>query len=149
MTIVINMTIIEKKVIGMKKRLFWLIISAAALFAGALLYGLCRPDTYIGSFLGAIVSLRISADVPLYGFLSWYFPDYLWMLSLTSALFAVYLPKGKGMMLLGGVSCAWGILWEVGQQLKVVTGTADLWDVCMYIMAVISAAMINILKRGN
>lgn len=133
----------------MKKRLFWLIFSAAALFAGAMLYGLCRPDTYIGSFLGAIVSLRISADAPLYGFLSWYFPDYFWMLSLTGTLFAIYLPKGKEAVFLCGISCVWGILWEVGQKLGVVTGTADLWDVCMYIMAVLSAAMINILKRGN
>lgn len=133
----------------MKKRLFWLSLSGTALLTGALLYGLCRQDTYIGAFLGELLPIRISPQNPLYGAFSWYIPDFLWMFSLTCTLFAVLLPKGKKQILWCVISCLWGILWELAQGTDLTAGTADLWDVFMYIMAVFSAAMINNLKRGN
>ena len=133
----------------MKKRVFWLALMLVSLLLGVLLYGIYRQDTYIGKLFAGSLPDCDSAENWLSAFLSWYFPDFLWAFSLSCALFAIYLPKGKVAVMLSGISCAWGILWECLQRVHIVSGTADLWDVVLYIMAVISAFMINILKRGN
>ena len=133
----------------MKKRLFWLGLSAGALFLGALLYSFFRQDTYIGKLVAKIFLLDVSVTNSMQGFFAWYFPDCLWAFSLTCTLFSITLPQGRQQVVWCVVSLAWGILWEVLQLVSVVSGTADLWDVIMYIIAVFSAAMINILKRGK
>ncbi len=133
----------------MTKRIFWLCAGAVSLTAGAFLYGIFRQDTYIGKLLAGFGFPGAAAQGPLPGFFSWYFPDFLWMFSLTCTVFAILLPNGKALLFWCGVCCVWGILWEVLQLLSAVSGTADWWDVCMYIIAVFTAGMINHLKRGK
>lgn len=133
----------------MKNRLIWFSLSCVSLFIGMLLYGFCRTDTYIGNVVGHFLDTRILTTNPLYGFLAWYFPDYLWMFSLNCALFGILLPRGKNVITWCAVALSWGILWEIAQWLDVVSGTGDLWDIFMYLTAVFSAGAINILKRGN
>lgn len=126
------------------ERFRWIIYSFLALAFGAFLYGIYRQDTYIGGIIGNLTSVSLPVDGFLSGFAAWYFPDYLWMLSMNCALFAVMLPKGKKVFLWCAVALSMGILWELLQLWGFVSGTADLWDILMYSMAVFSAAMIAV-----
>ena len=113
------------------------------------MYGLCRTDTFVGDAMGVVLTLRMPREHLLYGFFAWYLPDFLWMFSLTCALFGIMLPRNSSIVIWSAVSFLWGVLWETAQWNGVVDGTGDLWDVLMYIMAVIAAALINNLKRGK
>ena len=124
------------------KRICWVIYSFLALGFGALLYGLYRQDTYIGEFIGDIISVSLQIDGFLSAFAAWYLPDFLWMFSLNCALFAVVLPKDREVFLWSTVALSMGVLWETLQLFGFVSGTADLLDILMYSMAAFSAAMI-------
>ncbi len=110
------------------------------------MYGFCRPDTYIGNVLSIVIPAHIPSSFPLYGFFAWYLPDFLWMFALTCTLFGVLLPKRKALVGWSCFSLGCGIAWEVAQLYGVTTGTADFWDVVMYIIAVFLAFMIKIKK---
>lgn len=134
----------------MKKRFNWILYSFLSLGIGALLYGLYRQDTYIGKLIGNIVQISLPISSAFSALAAWYLPDYLWMFSLTCALFAIMLPKGKTLLIWGGVSFFAGAVWEALQRMQIVSGTADLWDVFLYSMAVLSAAIIEITnKKGE
>ena len=124
------------------QRFRWIIYSFLALAFGAFLYGIYRQDTYIGGIISTVISISLPVDSWLSAFAAWYFPDYLWMFSMNCALFAIMLPKGKNVILWCAVALFMGILWELLQLWDFVSGTADLWDILLYSMAVFSAAMI-------
>ena len=124
------------------ERFRWAIYSFLALAFGALLYGVYRQDTYIGGMISALISTSLPVDNWISAFAAWYFPDYLWAFSMNCALFAIMLPKGRGVLLWCSVALSSGVLWEILQFYDLVSGTADLWDIFMYSMAAFSAAMI-------
>ena len=131
----------------MRKRFFWLAFSLASLMVGAMLYGIYRRDTHIGGFVGHFIPATLPVNGIASAFLAFYLPDYLWMFSMSCALFAVLLPKGRELLFLCCLSLSIGVLWELLQQWEVISGTADIHDVIMYSMAVISAAIINKLRK--
>ena len=127
----------------MKKRLILLGGSLTALLAGALDYGLFRQDTYIGRLVAQLLNIGEIGFVC--GFLAWYLPDYLWMLALSLAIFAVTEPRKKDLPVWAAVLALYGSGWELAQHIDLVSGTADWLDIIMYIMAVGSAVMIKLL----
>lgn len=150
LTIVINMTIMSQRGEWAMKRFWWLLYSLLSLGIGALMYVFYRQDTYIGGLIGEIISVSLPIHDIFSAFAAWYFPDFLWMFSLTCALFSIMLPKGKNLLLWCCVAFFMGALWEFLQWRDVVSGTADWWDVILYSMAVILAAIIEILfKKGK
>lgn len=123
----------------MPKRLKWSIVSICSLILGALDYMLYRQDTYIGS-------LSIFPAMPYhrgYGFFAYHFPDFLWAFSLMFGLFAIFSPIQKNTISCLFITVAYGGLWELGQSLGLISGTADLIDVSMYVAAAISAVIIK------
>lgn len=144
LTIVINVTII-KQGIALKYRIFWITLSSVACLAGAFLYGLCRPSTYIGSFMATAFSLPLNTGGILYPFFAYYLPDYLWAFALAGALHAVFLPIKRGSIAIALLTSSYGILWELGQFHGVVKGTADPIDNILYVLAALTAVSINIL----
>ena len=131
----------------MRERIRWLCIALISLGIGAICYCLCRTDTWVGAQIGTIIEYRIPEQSLLYGFMAWYLPDYLWVLALTSSLFAILLPRGRKLFACAGLAAGWGLLWELGQLLGIATGTADLWDSFLYIMAAVTAVMIEVLTK--
>lgn len=129
----------------MRTRLKWSIFSIAALLIGALDYALYRQDTYIG----AIFPLPALPFHWGYDFFAYYFPDFLWALSLSFGLFAILAPNKNKTMLCSIITSAYGGFWELLQHIGLVSGTADWVDICMYITAVLTAVMIkySILRR--
>lgn len=129
----------------MRLRLRWSVISVVSLLCGALDYMLYRQDTYIGA-------LSIFPGMPFhwgYSFFAYYLPDFLWAFSLIFGLFTILSPLHKNTLLCSILTAAYGSLWELGQFLDWISGTADWIDVGMYIAAAISAVMIKhiILRR--
>lgn len=129
----------------MQKRFKWSIVSIAALLLGALDYMLYRQDTYIGA-------LSIFPAMPShwgYGIFAYHFPDFLWAFSLIFGLFTIISPTQKNSALCLLITVTYGGLWELGQSIGWISGTADLIDVGMYITAALSAVIIkySILRR--
>ena len=131
----------------MRKRLFWVLCSVFGLIIGAVLYGLYRQDTHVGKFVGNIFGISLPVDNGFSVCAAYYLPDYLWMFSMACALFAVRLPNGKQTICLCCLAILVGVAWELMQMWGVISGTADIHDVILYSMAVITAAIISTLKK--
>ena len=131
----------------MNKRPIWILYSVLSLGAGALLYGLYRQDTHIGKFIGTVLGTPFPVNNIFSKLAAWFLPDYLWMFSLTCTLFAVMLPAEKGVLFWCCLAFFSGVLWEVMQWWDIVSGTADLWDILVYSIAVFSAAIIKVMSN--
>ena len=134
-----------------KIRLRYLFFAFVSLLVGAVIYIVLREGTYIHLILGEEILNRISllhnsvADLPIIDFLKYYFVDFLWCLALCFSLLAVTDFKNRFCALLVAiVSPMLGLLYELAQLLSIVSGTFDLIDVVMYILASLCATMINI-----
>ena len=126
----------------MKKRLLWLAYCVTALAIGALMYGLFRQDTYVGKIVGKVIGTGLPITGWFSGLCAWYLPDYLWVFSMTCALFSIMVPEGKQIILWSSLAFSMGLLWELLQISGAVSGTADLWDVLLYGFAALTAAII-------
>ena len=124
-----------------------MLCSAFALILGAILYGLYRQDTYVGGIAGNIIGVSLPVGNAFSVCAAYYLPDFLWMFSMVCALFAVTLPEGSLTICLCCLAAFLGIAWELMQLWDFVSGTADVHDVFLYSMAVISAAIISSLKK--
>ena len=129
----------------MKKRCVLLVGSLSALVVGALDYGFFRQDTYVGKIVGRLLHIREMRDCFCYGLLAWYLPDYLWMLALALAFFAVTAPRRRHLWMWAVGLTLYGGGWELTQYFGIVSGTADRLDSLLYMMAVCTAVMINLL----
>lgn len=131
----------------MRKRFRWLLGALISLGVGAVLYGVYRQDTHIGGILRLVFRKEMPIDQPLAAFAAWYFPDYLWMFSLSCCLFAILSPEGESPVISSVIALSSGVIWELFQLFGVVPGTADLWDIFLYIMAVLSTVMITVFTK--
>lgn len=146
-----NMMNIVKRI-----RLNFLLISLFSLIEGMVIYIFWRQGTYIHLFLPKNVLAVLTStyenipDSILIDFLRYYFVDFLWCISLNFALYSVSdFKKRSAVIIIPIVSAVAGLLFEVAQYLDIVTGTFDIADIVMYIVASLCAVMINIkiLKR--
>lgn len=149
LTIVIIMTIMCSEVLIMSKRVFFFVSGITALILGGLLYVLFRENTYIARHMAYAFSLdKVRAGLKFLncGFIRYYLPDYLWGFSLCSIFFAIYSPDILKEVFIAISIFAYGLIWELMQFYKVVSGTGDLVDVFMYLLAVVTVVIINHVK---
>ena len=125
----------------MRKRILLAVCSMASLSAGAVLYGLYRQDTYIGALLGIFLPPLPVGERCFSSLAAFYLPDFLWMFSMSCALFAVLLPQGRAFLTWCILAFSMGATWELMQHFHIISGTADVQDVILYSLAVISAAI--------
>ncbi len=135
----------------MSKQPLNIILGIAALILGGLLYILFRTDTYISGILSRISLFRqwaIVARAYSNDFVKFYLPDFLWAFSLGCLLHAVTGSSGYRSVLccIGASAC--GSAWELLQMLNIVSGTFDLMDILMYLLAGAVCFLIN-LRREN
>lgn len=129
----------------MKKKTFNIFLSLLSLSIGGFIYISTRPDSYVSVVAESVISLdNLRAcfsflDIEL---IKYYLPDFLWSLSLTCALFAI----NRSTVQVAGIAAICGVLWEVGQATGLISGTADILDILMYLIATIVAVLIN--KKG-
>lgn len=128
-----------------------LLIGILLLLAGGIIYILFREETHIAGIfnnISAISAVRQSlGSFSDNDFLRFYFPDYLWGLSLCCCLLAICIPEGIGIYACGGTAILTGIVWELLQYLYIVSGTGDIVDVGMYIFAGLTGILVY--KRRN
>ena len=123
---------------------FW-IIGVIALIIGAILYILFRPQTYIAQWFSNysfIIDIQNSISEIQSSFLRFYFPDYLWGLSLSCFLHLLFRPHLRG----SGVAVLYGSLLELLQFFNIISGTGDFYDIIMFVLAGATAMIINIPK---
>ncbi len=121
----------------------YLIHAVSALCFGAGIYLLFRKNTHLNRWFGINGPL---SDLPcrkLVNLLRYYLADAAWGYALTFSLASV---TRLSLAVIGTV--AWGMLWEILQQLKVVTGTFDLLDILAYLLsAAVAAAIIYFIPK--
>lgn len=134
----------------MSKRVFNVLLGIASLSLGGALYLAFRPYSYISELVGTIFALeplRRAAGRFSCEFLKYYFPDYLWTFSLSCGLIAIFGPKLKGVAMCCLTSFLLGVVWEILQFIGVVSGTGDILDVIMYLLAALTALLINFKEK--
>lgn len=130
----------------MSRRWLNILVGTVSLLLGCLFYICFRETTYVALAFG---KMALVADLQQIGrsyschFVRYYFPDFLWGLSLGCFLQAIHLPNKWGCVSCSAVVCFLGIFWEVLQHTKIVSGTGDLLDVLMYLSAGFCVAIIN------
>ena len=125
---------------------FW-IIGTIALILGSIIYILFRPQTYIAQWFSNYAFIQTLQDSVFKinnDFLRFYFPDYLWGLSLSCYLHSLFHPRISGSVLCSGISILYGTLLELIQFFNIISGTGDICDILMFILAGATAMIINI-----
>lgn len=134
----------------MSNRLFYVILCIIFLIIGGSLYLIYRENAYITILFDRFLFLESMgkiADVFENDFFKFYFPDFLWGLSLNFGLFSIFLPKLKGALWCSLIAFLYGMLWETMQKQGVLSGTGDLIDILMYLLASVFAMLIFIMRR--
>ena len=150
LTIVIIVTIIVVGDIYMLRRITFAAASVASLMIGAIIYVLFRPNSYIAIFVDGIMdmgTLRQFLESSSTDFLKFYFPDFLWTLSLCFCLYAVFGLTKKRIIFFSLVAFFCSVAWEIIQWFSIVSGTGDIIDVIMYLLAGICAASLGLKKE--
>ena len=134
----------------MSNRVFFTVLSVISLFIGASIYLLFRNNViFMRPFLefGFISNLRNTFDCKPLNTLSCYLPDICWSFSLCCALLATF--NGSRTNALGCALTAFlcGTIWEILQLFSVISGTADLIDIMLYLLGSICATTISFRRR--
>ena len=123
-----------------------ILLSVGSLSSGGLLYIFLRKGSWIARrfpVVSWLTEYRAFLERQPLGFFRYYFPDFLWGLSLGCALVAVLGWSNKNVWLCSFVSFGCGCLWEALQWIKWVSGTGDVLDVAMYFLAAIMCIILN------
>ncbi len=134
----------------MSNRVCFLVLSVICLLSGGIFYILWRDTSYIALIfnkIDLIILLRKLINNKILLHISFYLPDYLWGLGLCCGLFWIFGDKIKNIVLCSLFTIVYGIIWEILQYFSVVNGTGDLLDMIMYLLAVLTALIIFILRR--
>ena len=131
----------------MTKRKCNILLACTALALGGFLYICFRSGTYIAVLVDSIIPIGHlqTAMLPLAcPLLSYYIPDFLWAFSLCCMLIAVNTNNLQSVLLCAGFTLFFGIMWELLQHLHILSGTGDIWDVFIYLLAAVLSAIINL-----
>lgn len=131
----------------MKPTPCFILLGTLSLLTGSALYIFFRQDSYIHLLAASLLPLPEAAFCGN-DFLLYYLPDGLWALSLGCFLSAIVFRKDRKHLLFVAPTVAlFGIIWELLQATPLLTGTADLIDGCMYVMAALTVVGINYLCK--
>ena len=129
-----------------KNQIRFLTIGGIALLLGGAIYIFLRPSTYIARLIPEyswLKTLREQLQWQWLNFLRFYFADYLWAFSLCCGLHLLFQPKRIGSFLCAGITATYGAVLEFLQFFNIISGTGDVWDILMFILAGLTAVIIN------
>ena len=132
------------------KRALWIFWGSISLVAGFLLYVFFRQNTYIAQFvLSYFPALRsdYASRFPQIRHLSYYLADYLWAFSLSCGLHAIFLPGKSGTFCCTLAVSLLGIIYEILQCVRIISGTGDITDILLYVLAGCTVNIIYLLRR--
>ena len=130
----------------MRLKWFCTVNAICALFAGAILYLLFRPNIVF------LYWLHNSAQLSQFSFtgdtvVRYFFPDYLWCYALCFSLFRLHLPATGKAVLISISAFVFGTVWEIMQWVNCVPGTGDILDCVAYGAGALTALCIYLLNK--
>ena len=132
-------------------RFKFILFSLLFLLIGLLIYLFFRSDTIIHSFLPSSNNLKLEKIHPIINksffidVLRFYIVDFLWGAALSFSLCAIACKLDSLHIILYSIlSFCLGVLYEIFQYFSIFPGTFDVADICMYAVAAIFCAAINI-----
>lgn len=131
----------------MSKRKKNMLFCLTSLAVGFLLYGIFRENTYVGGIFNRIEKMDTIRQIYFFqvsDLYKYYLPDFLWGFSLGCGLIAIYNPKITGVIICACFSLIYGCIWEFLQKTGVLSGTGDIHDVIMYLLASVICIIINL-----
>lgn len=141
------MTIIQSMNKSSMKAKCFFAVSLSSLLLGGMIYLLFRPHTYIALIVSNYIQFdRITECLRWMncGWVKFYLADYLWALSLSGGLHLIFQPDRRGTVWCALTVISYGGIYELLQQLNWISGTGDLWDLLMYILAALTANILNL-----
>lgn len=140
----------RQKGVNMKinKRQKFVILAVTSLFVGLLVYVIFRPNTYVSKLIFSIINIPFEyANISGCRVVRFYIGDYLWALSLSCWLHVIFLPRRRGSAVCTVAVCVVGLGYELLQFFGVVSGTGDIIDFLMYLLAGLTVNILNIQRR--
>ena len=128
----------------LNKRYKFVILGAVSLCVGFIVYLIFRPDTYISKIIDLFFNVSFRGlDISNYMFIRFYVGDYLWAMSLSACLHAIFLPHSTGSIICTVATCSVGFVYELLQFFDIVVGTGDIIDFLMYLLAGLTVNILN------
>lgn len=124
-----------------------IIICIISLFIGGLLYVIFRENTILGKAfdeIELIIDIRKIANRFPFKFHKIFLPDFLWELSLCCGLTAIGGQSNTNTLICCIIGFATGVLWETLQFTEIATGTGDIVDIVIYLLASSICLVINL-----
>lgn len=115
----------------------YFILGFLALFFGLLIYLFLRPNTHISRFLRTFFSFDAPNvfGVLNYSFFKFYLVDYLWAFGFSCWLRPIFIKEPKGTLWCILIVSFIGVVYEMMQFLNIVSGTGDVLDCLLYVLA--------------
>ncbi len=137
-----NMFMMKNK----QKSIVFCIVGCTALLLGGTIYILFRENTYVSLFASKFISFNFVRNNLVFegnNFIKYYLADYLWALSLSCGLHTIFKPTQRSSYVLTLIVISVGALFELMQYLNLTRGTGDWWDIVFYLIAGLTANLIN------
>ena len=136
-----------------KSRLFFCCIGVISLCIGLLIYLFFRENTYIAELVENVIDLsKLRSKMRFLGndFIKYYLVDYLWALSLCSGLHIIFKPSIKNSIIAVVTVFLYGATYEILQFSNIISGTGDIADIILYLLAALTVNLINLflIKKG-
>lgn len=133
----------------MSKRILNALLGVSALVIGLGIYVFFKPNAVVSrlfdfAFVSELRSFLSPCDLP---FIKYYFADFLWGFAFCCGLAFIFQPKGKELLLCGAGGIAFGAVWELLQWTGIMSGTGDICDIIMYLLAATAVMLINLKEK--
>lgn len=127
-----------------KIRIIVVINITLSLILGTAIYVFLRSGTYINDFITKLYTVPSfsKCNNALIDFFRYHLVDALWEYAFVFSMAAVFVPKGKQLLILFFAAGLFGFVWEFLQLIHFVTGTFDPLDIVSYIAADLIAVSI-------
>ncbi len=135
-----------------KESIYYILVAFISLFMGFLLYVLFRPTTYISSYIFTyfpMLRTNYAFLFPRMRYFTYYLADFLWALSLSCGLHAIFLPKKRGSLYCTITVFLLGSSYELLQHLDVISGTGDIADIMLYVLGSGAVNIIYFTRRDT
>ena len=123
-----------------------LVFGIVALFLGFCIYILFRENTYIAKCFSEKIPfeiIRMQLSFLNIGFLKFYMVDYLWAFSFACFMKVAFGESERFRIWQSGIVFLSGVIYEALQFGKVISGTGDIVDIGLYLLAVLTVWGIN------
>ena len=119
------------------QKLKYFLLGLVAIVLGLLIYLIFRPNTYVSVSMKMFLKIDMPVEFSNYNvpFLKYYFADYLWAFAFSCWLRCILFDVRKRDDLCFFIVGITGILYEFMQFFGVVSGTGDIYDCLLYLLA--------------